>query len=166
MDEESRTTRRRFRAYLIVEQIKEQMGTLMRGIDVVNEIEKSIRLPTATITEWGAVFQNVYINAVNAMIDSRTKSIKATSYLQGRIRYILIKDTGKGVDLSSSEELFEPFVRKLKISPERRSLGYGGTGLGLTIVRMVVEGLNCNVSFVRPENGYKTAFQLYWSEQE
>jgi hypothetical protein len=70
------------------------------------------------------------------------------------------------VDLSSAEELFNPFVRKLKISPERRSLGLGGTGLGLTIVRMVATSVNCRVAFVRPESGFATAFQLSWSEEE
>jgi hypothetical protein len=54
----------------------------------------------------------------------------------------------------------------LKISPERRSLGLGGTGLGLTIVRMVATSVNCRVAFVQPEPGFETAFQLSWSEEE
>ena len=79
---------------------------------------------------------------------------------------MLVQDTGSGVELSSAEELFDPFVRRLNISPERRSLGLGGTGLGLTIVRMVATSLNCRVGFTQPAPGFETAFQLSWSEEE
>ena len=77
--------------------------------------------------------------------------------------FILIGDTGVGMDLNEAEDLFKPFVRKLKISPERQSLGLGGVGLGLTIVRMVAGAVRCNVRFVEPSNGMSTAIEIIWS---
>jgi signal transduction histidine kinase len=41
-------------------------------------------------------------------------------------------------------------------------MGYGGMGLGLTIVRMLAANLGCKVAFVDPEPGFKTAFRLSW----
>jgi signal transduction histidine kinase len=75
-----------------------------------------------------------------------------------------VQDTGTGVDLKAAEDLFQPFVRKSKLSPERRALGLGGTGLGLAIVRMIAGNLQCKATFAKPDENFKTAFQLSWNE--
>jgi C4-dicarboxylate-specific signal transduction histidine kinase len=167
MDEQDRQRRSRYKARSVIDQIKTEMVVLTRGIDIhTGGIDAALLLPEATFAEWTAVFQNVLINAINAMLDSPVMNIAVSSVIRGKTRAILVQDTGSGVDLSSAEELFDPFVRKLEISPERRSLGLGGTGLGLTIVRMVAKSANCRVAFVQPESGFKSAFQLSWSEEE
>jgi len=99
------------------------------------------------MAEWTAIFQNVLLNAANALIDARKKVVKISSHRHGNSRQVLIQDTGVGVDLDDSEALFKPFVRRLKISKERKALGLGGTGLGLTIVRMIAGHLDCKVRF-------------------
>jgi signal transduction histidine kinase len=167
MQEEDRQRKARYKARPVIDQIKAQMAVLTREIDIQSGgVDPALLLPEATFAEWSAVFQNVFINAVNATLDSPVKSIAVSSVVRGRNRAVLVQDTGSGVELSSAEELFGPFVRKLNISPERRSLGLGGTGLGLTIVRMVATSLNCRVGFTQPAPGFKTAFQLSWSEEE
>ena len=75
-----------------------------------------------------------------------------------------MQDTGYGVNATRAETLFEPFERKVKISTERRALGYGGMGLGLTIVRLVARNIGCTVAFVEPEKTFSTAFSLRWRE--
>lgn len=166
-DEENRTRRARFRASALLRQVCEHMGVLLQGIPLdVSAIDPALRLPPATFAEWTAVFQNVIVNAANAMLDSPTRRIAAYSRARGRSRCVVIQDTGCGVDLSTAEKLFEPFERRLEISAERRALGMGGTGLGLTIVRMIAQHAGCRVAFVVPEPPYRTAFQLEWRETE
>jgi signal transduction histidine kinase len=166
MDEQDRQRRARYKAKPVIDQIKTQISVLTRGIEIQTvRVDPALLLPEATFAEWSAIFQNVFINAINAMLDSPAKSMALSSVVRGKARAILVQDTGSGVDLSSAEELFDPFVRKLEISLERRSLGLGGTGLGLTIVRMVATSIACRVAFVQPEPGFTTAFQLSWSEE-
>ena len=117
-----------------------------------------------TFAEWSAIFQNVFINAANAMLDSDRKTIVAESLTSRGRAVILVQDTGSGVDLEDAEELFQPFVRRLEISADRRELGLGGMGLGLAIVRMVANNLGARVRFVEPARGYATAFELSWPE--
>jgi len=165
MDEENRTVRSRFKARSIMEQVRSQMGVLLRGVDIDSSaVDESLRLPQGAFAEWSAILQNVFLNAMNAMLDSKEKLIAVRSHSRGKVRSILVQDTGAGVNLKSSDELFKPFVRKSKLSPERRALGLGGTGLGLAIVKMIAENLNCTVAFVEPEKGFRTAFQLSWKE--
>ena len=126
---------------------------------------QDLLLPKASLVEWSAIFQNVFINAFNAMADSERREIEVSSSISGERRRVIVQDTGCGVDLESAEELFKPLVRKLKTSPERRALGYGGTGLGLTIVDLVASNLGCKVAFVEPTSAFSTAFAVSWREK-
>jgi len=167
LDPQSREARDRFKARNLISGVVERMGILVRGATIETEgIEGGLMLPKAALAEWAAIFQNVILNALNAMIDSRTKTIAIGSRVRGRTRAILVQDTGRGVNLTTAHTLFEPFVRNMRISPERRALGLGGTGLGLTIVRMIANHVGCKVRFVEPDKGFKTAFELSWSEKK
>lgn len=165
LDDQSREVRDRYKARSLISGVIDRMGVLLRGATIeTDEVEETLVLPKATFAEWSAILQNVILNALNAMIDARIKRISISSRSRGRAVAVLVQDTGRGVDLSTADELFRPFVRKLRISAERRALGLGGTGLGLTIVRMIANNAGCKVRFVEPEEGYKTAFELSWSE--
>jgi C4-dicarboxylate-specific signal transduction histidine kinase len=158
-------TKRRFLAKKVLEEIKEQVTSLARGVPIDTErIDGTLLLPEASLVEWSAVFQNVFINAFNAIIDSPKKFIRVSSRRKGQDREILVQDTGCGVNLKHAETLFEPFQRQVKISQERRALGYGGMGLGLTIVRLIARNIDCKVAFVEPEKAFSTAFSLRWRE--
>jgi signal transduction histidine kinase len=166
LDQDSRSKRLRFKAKAIVDQVVQQTAVFLRGIPVnTDRIDAELKLPAATLAEWTAVFQNILVNAVNAMLDSPTKKIAITSQVSGAEHSIVFMDTGHGVNLETASELFQPFVRRTKISPERSRLGMGGTGLGLTIVKMISDNMDTRVEFVTPEYRYKTAFKIAWREQ-
>jgi signal transduction histidine kinase len=167
LQEENRERRERTKARATVEEVRTQIQVLMRGIEIrTTGIDETLRLPRATFAEWSAIFQNVFLNAANAMVDAQKKLIVVSSRVHGRNREILVQDTGVGVNLEEAEDLFKPFVRKLEISSQRRALGYGGSGLGLTIVRMIADQIHCHVKFIEPESGFSTGFQLGWREEE
>lgn len=164
-DAENIETKRRFRAVEVVEEVERQMAFLARGIEVnTSKVDEDLRLPEASLAEWSAIFQNVFTNAFNAMTDSEERLLQVGSRARGKSREILVQDTGRGVDLGDTDRLFEPFERGVKISRERRALGYGGTGLGLTIVRLLADRIGCRVGFVEPDEGFSTAFSLSWRE--
>ena len=149
----------------MIEKITNQISFLARGTEIdYSQIDPHLRLPEATFAEWGAIFQNVFINAFSAMLDSPKRRLHISFRSRGRSPEILIQDTGHGVNLKNADKLFEPFQRASKISAERKALGYGGTGLGLTIVRLLANNIGCRVQFVNPERGFKTAFSIHWRE--
>ncbi|MCA1469630.1 ATP-binding protein [Bradyrhizobium sp. IC3195] len=164
-DEESRRKRQRFNAKSAIEQFVSQAQPFMSGVEIDwEDVDSALRLPSGTFAEWSAVFQNVFANAANAMIDKKTRRIAVSSGRSGRRAFLLIQDTGTGVDLDEADKLFEPFQRKVVISKERRSLAVGGTGLGLTIVRLISRNLNFNVSFAKPTGHYATCLKIDWQE--
>ena len=159
--------RNRYNARAVIKQVWEQTRFLARGATInLEALDPGLYLPEASFAEWGAILQNVFSNAFNAMLDSSQRHLRISSKTSAQEQILLIQDTGKGVDLKRADDLFEPFVRAMDTNAERMRLGYGGTGLGLTIVRLLTERIGCRASFVTPEPGFRTAFALEWKEKK
>lgn len=78
------------------------------------------------------------------------------SLADGRVRF-QVQDTGIGIPADRLGELFEDF-RQLDSSPTRR---YGGAGLGLALVRRIVEAHGARISVdSQPGRGSLFAFAL------
>jgi C4-dicarboxylate-specific signal transduction histidine kinase len=167
MQEGDREERRSFSAKKTIENCRGVLEPFLRGIQIDTDgVPADLWLPPATMAEWQAIFQNVFINAVNAMLDTSGSRIVCIGGATRSRTFIHVMDNGAGVELSSSEELFEPFVRKLEISKERKGLGLGGVGMGLTIVRTIAEAIGCDTRFIAPEHPFTTAFELAWKNVE
>ncbi|EOZ5126722.1 TPA: ATP-binding protein [Pseudomonas aeruginosa] len=162
MHEADREKRNEYNAKKTVSKIASNSSVLLREVQIINDIPLDLKLPLATFAAWNSIVQNVLINAVNAMLDSDIRKIKCSGEQYDSGGALYISDTGVGVQLDGSDELFKPFIRRLEIPEERKSLGLGGMGMGLTIVKMVADSLHCRVSFVRPDFGYNTSFKIEW----
>jgi signal transduction histidine kinase len=168
LEVENREVRVRMNAATVLKGIHDNLGTLSRGVSFdASALSTKLMLPIATFAEWTAIFQNVYLNAVNAMLDTprSLKRIHVSSASEGKRRFVRVSDTGVGIDLDDAERFFEAFERGLRVSEERRSLGFGGTGLGLTITKTIAENLGCKVMFVEPIDGFATTFEMSWEER-
>ena len=164
-DAENTQSKHRFRAISVIEDLTQHIRFLARSTEIdYSQLDDKLYLPKASYAEWGAIFQNIFINAFTAMLDSSKCLLHISSRSDGKSREILVQDTGYGIDLQNADRFFEPFQRESKISVERKALGYGGTGLGLTIVRLLANNIGCRVRFVEPEDGFKTAFSIAWRE--
>jgi signal transduction histidine kinase len=163
-DEESRQKRQRFLAHEAISQFARQAIPFLGNAEIkIDSLSKELRLPAGSFAEWSAVFQNLFANAANALLDAKRKQIDVSSHSTPSTHNIFVQDTGAGVDLRTADKLFEPFERRTHISAERRAMAVGGTGLGLTIVKTITSNLGCSVSFEKPQRGYSTAIKLTWS---
>jgi len=158
--------RRRYRANSVTESILKQMAFMSHGVSVdISRLNSELYLPEASFAEWGAILQNVFSNAFNAMLGMEKRVLSISSRSERKHHVLLIQDTGQGVNLEKAEKLGEPFERDMEIEPARIRMGYGGTGLGLTIVRLLSDRIGCTARFVQPEHEFSTAFALEWQER-
>lgn len=164
LDEENREEVRELRARAVLQQVVTQTRVLLRGVNCdLSEVDEDLKLPAGRYAEWSALWQNIFINASNAMLDQDVRRLKAVSSSDARAASVVVMDTGTGIDLTKADRYFRPFERGQFISPERRGLGVGGTGLGLTIVRMLSNNLKCSARFILPPDAeFATAFELSW----
>lgn len=150
----------------VLNQVVDNARPLISGVSVEFDVPRDIILPAATFAEWNSLFQNVLINAANATLDVEPRRVICTAGRTGRSAWAQVSDNGAGINWQRSPALFEPFAREINISEERRGLGLGGMGLGLTIVRMIADLRHCKVRFIEPEQPWNTTFQLSWSSTQ
>lgn len=106
----------------------------------------------ADFDELHQVFLNLLVNASDACQSGDRISIAiADASAKGRIR-VEVLDSGPGVDEQALESVFEPFF-STKAAGE-------GTGLGLTIVKDIMERHGGGIEISRSANGAK--FVLEW----
>ena len=165
-DRENMEEVRTFSATRTVEKIVGQVSSIQPGVTFdLSGVASKLRLPPAAYAEWVSVFQNALFNSLNALVDSEERVIRVRSEDRGKRRRILIEDTGSGVDLEDSETLFEPFQRRTTISRERQELGFGGSGLGLTIMRLIAGSRGVRVGFESPSSGFATSLVMEWMDK-
>jgi signal transduction histidine kinase len=100
-------------------------------VDYKLEIDKSIRvrLDTGSLSQ---LIINLVLNAVyHAFKDCEYKLVEVKAFTEKDKLHLIIKDNGIGIEEENKVSVFEPFVRY--------DDQIEGTGLGLTIVKEIVE---------------------------
>jgi signal transduction histidine kinase len=155
----------RLKAKGTIDQILDQIKFLNPSIITDSTgIPPQLRLAKATYAEWSAILQNLFLNAYNAMRHTSLRHLDIDGGVDPTGSWLLIQDTGVGIDLDKALDFFEPFKRELEADRSRNSLTLGGGGLGLTIVRMIADEIDCDVEFVPPDEHHATAVRISWKE--
>jgi signal transduction histidine kinase len=99
------------------------------------------------------VFINILSNAFK--YTNENGSIKVALEQADSLIRVLVEDTGIGIPKEDIKHIFERFYR----SDLSRSRGTGGTGLGLTITKALVESHNGKIR-IESEEGRGTKFTI------
>ncbi len=83
------------------------------------------------------VLLNLLINARQAMPDGGTITLRLQHHLQDNMVAIIIRDAGTGIAQDKLQKIFDPFF-STKSGPD--ASGKGGTGLGLSSCRNIIDG--------------------------
>jgi PAS domain S-box-containing protein len=127
-------------------------GTLLtinvpKGVEVVTKISDAAKPLITDVAYMRRILTNLITNAVQAMEDAGTLTVKADA-AKG-FTTITIQDTGVGIPEEVKEKMFTPlFTTKSK-----------GQGLGLAVVKRLVEALRGTIEF-ESETGTGTKFTL------
>lgn len=98
------------------------------------------------------VFLNLILNAIDASeTDSAIDVVLRDADTGGVL--LKIRDSGKGIDQSEIEDIFEPFYTTKP----------SGTGLGLTIVKAIIENHNGRIQ-IHSEPGVGTEIEVFFPE--
>lgn len=121
---------------------------LKQGVKVIKQYEHvpDVRVFPDQINQ---VWTNLIVNAVQAMDNKGTLTIKI--YPEDDYVVVSIADTGKGIPKVIQQKIFEPFFTT-KVSGE-------GSGLGLDIIKRILDSHSAKISF-ESEEGAGTTFYV------
>lgn len=110
-------------------------------------------------SEWMSILFNLYTNAKKALKDTETKKMYIKSWKDAEKVYLEFSDNGKGIPEEDRENVFNAFFTTSE-PVGRGDDSYTGTGLGLTIIRDILNSYNGTIEVVAPAEGYKTTFKI------
>jgi len=105
---------------------------MVHRIKLILQLDESIPEIIGDEEHLQRVFLNIFINALNSMPQGGELRVSSLAEIENNMVSVKIEDTGKGISKEDIDHLFEPFF-------SRQS---GGSGLGLFVVKMVVDELN------------------------
>jgi signal transduction histidine kinase len=116
------------------------------GVNLLVELAEPLPPVQADQEKLGWVLYQLVDNGIKFTPSGGSVTVQAAA--QNGLLEIVVADTGIGIPEERIEEIFEPF-HQLDGSPTRR---YGGTGLGLTLVRQILDAHGASVQVESTEN--------------
>jgi signal transduction histidine kinase len=161
---ETRLRKRRPPLREAAERVKKPLSQYMKdyGIEWDNQVPSSLRTPAIFEAELHAVILHVFTNALKAVKSQRVRRISLQAHRDETNLHIRMFDTGKGISVDRREEVFKPFVTDSAPDP---ILGVG-TGLGLKIVRDLLEVYGGTAKFVDVDDPWRTCIELVLPYEE
>lgn len=130
-----------------VDEAKELLAELAEGIDWKIDVQPGIAVKIDS-DHLRRIMLNLLRNGCEAVAKQEKKSIKISSRnLDDRVE-VVIADNGPGIAIENREKIFEPFF----------TTRHSGTGLGLALVKLLVEENGGKVELLNGEVG--AAFRL------
>ena len=128
---------------------------------LLRQKEISVRMEDyGPIYVWGdefrveEVFMNYFTNAINYAQKEKVIDVKVAK-AQERVR-ISVFNTGEPIPQESVDHLWEKFYKVDKA----RTREYGGSGVGLSIVKAIMESMNQEYGVINYDNGVEFWFEL------
>ena len=103
----------------------------LSGINVEQDIPPDLPPIHGEQKSLQQVFLNLFINAIQAMLDGGTLQLRAHPSPDGHWMVIDVTDTGVGIDPEHLPQIFDPFYTTKQVGR--------GTGLGLSVTYGIVE---------------------------
>jgi two-component system sensor histidine kinase AtoS len=130
----------------LVLQDQSRVPQAARPIAVVKDFDSQLPEITADPMQLKQVFMNLILNAVDAMQDGGTLTMKTSFDATVRVVRVEISDTGRGLSDAVMDKIFHPFFTT---KPK-------GTGLGLAISKRLIEDHGGRISIEKNANGGAT----------
>jgi len=158
MSREARQQKRRFAVREVVDDMASPFARYMeeRGIEMENTVPADLRTPPMFGCELQSILLNLHTNALKALKEQSVRKIGVQASRRNGFLSILFSDTGIGLEPRMRSEVFKPFVSTSEPDPV---LGVG-TGLGLKIVRDLVDVYGGSAQFVDCAAPWKTCIEI------
>lgn len=122
-------------------------------------IDTALIAPLVPVAMYQGIVHNLYTNALKVLLNERisNKIICIQAWNERNKHVLQVLDNGPGIPLEVKNRIWDPLYTTT--SSENNPLG-SGMGLGLPLVKKVVEGRKGNIALVEPPPGFNTCFRV------
>jgi len=135
------------------------------------EVPNNIVLKNVLEAEVYSILLNVLSNSIKSVIAAgKKRNIQITAKREGGYNLITIRDSGLGLPESKYEEVFIPFISdpdgelytnlEKRLNPEDKLIVGSGSGLGLGIIKEIVNAHDGSANFIKPKQGWNAELQI------
>ncbi|MCM8771171.1 MAG: PAS domain S-box protein, partial [Candidatus Omnitrophica bacterium] len=146
---------------VLIERVIELLKNLFlaRNIEVIKQLEPDIPTVKIDASKIEQVLINLIMNAVEAMQETGKLTIRTSTKTIEDKRWVVveIEDTGCGLPVNAQDKIFEPFFSTHKDK--------GGTGLGLTIVKNLMDMHQAKIDIRNKEQGQGVRVTLMFAAE-
>ena len=125
----------------------------MHGVRIETNLERGL-VANVDRSAMRQMLINLLDNAVRYGPDGQT--VKVTTESHNWSWHLTVEDQGKGIPETERERIFEPYYRLKRDARGEK----GGSGIGLAVVRGLVEKHGGRVTVSDPATGHGTCFSL------
>lgn len=119
------------------------VGAREHGIELQVRLDPAAERALVDRIQLQQVMVNLIRNAIDAMLDSRQRTLSIWTARRAGFVQITVADTGSGINEEVAAQLFQPFVTSKE----------SGMGIGLSICRTIVEAHGGRIWFEPGQNG-------------
>ncbi len=161
---DSRQRRQRLLIRDVVEDVRKPMSYYMKqyGVTFLNDVPQGLRTPPIYLAELYSVLINLLSNALKFVHGQPDRRVAVMAEQRADGVTIRMLDSGTGVPAERRESSFKPFVTTSMPNP---ILGVG-TGLGLKVVRDIMETYGGTAVFIDPPPTWSTCIELTLIERD
>jgi signal transduction histidine kinase len=147
-----------------VDEVVDQFNhyTDRKGIKIERDFSRRLETPPLNPSVYTGVLMNLFTNAIKAVLDVAPKNsgriIRFEAENTDEWHKIRVADTGSGIPDGLRDRIFDPLFSTTE-SRDDDPLG-AGIGLGLYVVKRVVENSDGEISIIDPPEGFETCFEV------
>ncbi len=133
------------------------------GVDIKIEADAKLEGPAVPLAAYHGVIINLVSNAMKALVAStRTeRTVRVIAFSEAGKHVLICADNGVGIPDYLQDRIWDPLFTTTHAGNENSPLN-SGLGLGLALVRRVVEAVNGRIELMRtPPPDSTTAFRTY-----
>ncbi len=155
---DARQRRRHHVLYEVVEDVSKPLSYYMKkfGVKFTNNVPRNFRTPAIYRSELYSILINLLSNALKAVHGQPERSVIVEAEKVDKKLLLRMKDTGVGLPPERREISFKPFVTSSIPNPV---LGVG-TGLGLKVVKDILDLYDGYAQFIDAEKPWSTCIEI------
>ena len=138
-----------------------------RGLAIKNEVGADLIVHGIPVPVYSGVLLNLYTNALKSVLATSRKvappHVVFRAWNEDAKHIVEVLDRGVGIPPELKQRVFDPLFTTT--SNEGNPLG-SGMGLGLSLVREVMNHISGNISLVDPPNDFSTCFRVEFAGGE